>query len=362
MLDLSSGGRTQILEKGDHFTPQDVQEKLCVMLLMLPSANRVLKETLKIFQDAGGFEAFFPNEDDLKANEELLKRFPNLDAFGKPGQAFGRQVKTSLGNTLRVLQPIVILDEGQTAYSEGAQNTINGFNPCMVVELSATPPPAANKLVEITGMELNREQMIKLDIHVTNKTSANWKDTLMNSVRKQQELEGHARAYEANSGVYIRPIVLVQVERTGKDQRGGGFIHAEDAKEYLLEECGIPLEHVAIKSSEKDDIEGMDLYARDVEVRYIITKRALQEGWDCSFAYVLTILTNPEQQECTNAVSGPYPAPTQCAQDEGEGAGRVLRVLLQLNAGGLMNAIRAGLQGEGLGDIAGRVAVTPTTR
>jgi type III restriction enzyme len=356
VLDLSSGGRTQILEKGDHFTPQDVQEKLCVMLLMLPSANRVLKETLKIFQDAGGFEAFFPNEDDMKANEELLRRFPNLDAFGKPGQAFGRQVKTSLGNTLRVLQPIVILDEGQKAYSEGAQNTINGFNPCMVVELSATPPPAANKLVEITGMELNREQMIKLDIHVTNKTSANWKDTLMSSVRKQQELEAHARDHEANSGVYIRPIVLVQVERTGKEQRGSGFIHAEDAKAYLLEECGIPPQHVAIKSSEKDDIEGMDLYARDVEVRYIITKQALQEGWDCSFAYVLTILTNPSSKNALTQLVGRILRQPNARKTKVKALDECYVYCFQQNAGGLMNAIRAGLQGEGLGDIAGRVA------
>jgi len=356
VLDLSSGGRTQILEKSDHFTPQDTEEKLCVMLLMLPSANRVAKETLKIFQDAGGFEAFFPNEDDLKANEELLKRFPNLDAFGKEGGAWGRQVKTSLGNTLRVLQPIIILDEGQKAYSENAQKTINGFNPRIVVELSATPPPAANKLVEITGQELNREQMIKLDIHVTNKTSANWKDTLMASVRMQQELEGEARDFESNSGVYIRPICLVQVERTGKDQRGSGFIHAEDAKEYLLQECGIPPDQVAIKSSEKDDIEGMDLYARDVAIRYIITKQALQEGWDCSFAYVLTILTNPSSKNALTQLVGRILRQPNARKTNVKALDECYVYCFQQNAGGLMNAIRAGLQGEGLGDIAGRVA------
>ena len=303
-LGLSRGGRTQILEKTDHFNPQDVEEKLCVMLLMLPSANRVLKETLKLFQDAGGFEAFFPNEDDLKANEELLKRFPNLDAFGKPGQAFGRQVKTSLGNTLRLLQPIVILDEGQKAYSEGAQATINGFNPRIVVELSATPPEGANVLVSITGQALNREQMIKLDIHVSNKQSVTWKNTLMESVAQQQKLEAAAREYEAQTGAYIRPFVLVQVERTGKDQRARGFIHAEDAREYLIADCLIPQDQIAIKSSEKDDIEGMDLYSRDCPVRYIITKQALQEGWDCSFAYVLTILTDPRSKNALTQLIG----------------------------------------------------------
>lgn len=356
VLDLSSGGRTQILEKTDHFTPQDVEEKLCVMLLMLPSANRVAKETLKIFQDAGGFEAFFPNEDDLKANEALLKQFPNLDAFGTVGGAWGRQVKTSLGNTLRVLQPIVILDEGQKAYSENAQKTINGFNPRIVVELSATPPPGANKLVEITGQELNREQMIKLDIHVTNKTSANWKDTLMQSVRKQQELEAAARDHEANSGVYIRPICLVQVERTGKDQRGGGFIHAEDAKEYLLRECSIPPQHVAIKSSDKDDIEGMDLYARDCEVRYIITKQALQEGWDCSFAYILTILTNPSSKNALTQLVGRILRQPNARKTQVKALDECYVYCFQQNAGGLMKAIKSGLEGEGLGDLTGRVA------
>lgn len=357
VLDLSSGGRTQILEKTDHFNPQDVEEKLCVMLLMLPSANRVAKETLKIFQDAGGFESFFPNEDDLKANEELLKRFPNLDAFGKVGQAFGRQVKTSLGNTLRLLQPIVILDEGQKAYSEGAQATINGFNPRIVVELSATPPPGANVLVSITGQALNREQMIKLDIHVSNKQSVTWKNTLMESVAQQQKLEAAAREYEAQTGGYIRPIVLVQVERTGKEQRAKGFIHAEDAREYLIADCLIPADQIAIKSSEKDDIEGMDLYARDCPVRYIITKQALQEGWDCSFAYVLTILTDPKSKNALTQLIGRILRQPGARKTKVRLLDECYVYCFKQNAGGLATAIKHGLEGEGLGDISGRVAI-----
>src|SRR5258708_9526917 len=44
-LDRASAGRTIILEKGDKFTPQQVQTCLLVMMLMLPSANRKDKET-----------------------------------------------------------------------------------------------------------------------------------------------------------------------------------------------------------------------------------------------------------------------------------------------------------------------------
>ena len=37
-----------------------------------------------------------------------------------------------------------------------------------------------------------------------------------------------------------RPIVLVQVERTGKDQRDSKFVHSEDAKEYLAALQAVP--------------------------------------------------------------------------------------------------------------------------
>ena len=34
-------------------------------------------------------------------------------------------------------------------------------------------------------------------------------------------------------------------------------------------------------------------YLLHCPVRFIITKQALQEGWDCPFAYILAILANP---------------------------------------------------------------------
>ena len=43
-------------------------------MLMLPSANRQNKETLKVFRDAGGYTDFFPAEDNYPAQEELLKK------------------------------------------------------------------------------------------------------------------------------------------------------------------------------------------------------------------------------------------------------------------------------------------------
>ena len=296
-LDLSSGQRTLILEKTTAFGPRDVAENLCVLLLMLPSANRQTKETLRMFRDSGGFDRFFPPDDDPAAHAELLGDHPNLDTFEQTAGFWGRYVKTSLGNTVRVLKPLIILDEGHKAYSAGAKATLEGFNPCMIVELSATPVKGANVLVEIFGRELNAEEMIKLDLHIRNRTSGDWQGTLLESIEHRERLEAAARRHEAEAGIYIRPICVIQVERTGREQRKPGFVHTDDVREYLLQHPGIAPEHIAVKTGSTDELKEVDdaggLMSRDCPIRFIITKQALQEGWDCPFAYILTILTNP---------------------------------------------------------------------
>ncbi len=296
-LDLSSGQRTLVLEKTSSFGPREVEANLCILVLMLPSANRKTKETLRIFRDSGGFDRFFPPDGDPTAHARLLERMPNLDTFEEATAFWGRTIKTSLGNTVRLLRPLIILDEGHKAYSINARATLEGFNPCMIVELSATPAHGANVLVEILGKELLDEEMIKLDLHIRNKAGADWRGTLLESVEHRNFLEAEARGHDAASGAYIRPICVIQVERTGKKQRQPGVIHTEDVREYLLQHPGIAPEHIAVKTSSRDELREVDdiggLLSRDCPIRFIITKQALQEGWDCPFAYVLTILTNP---------------------------------------------------------------------
>ena len=84
-LDLASSGRTAILEKTSGFGPRDVDENLCVVLLMLPSANRASKEQLRMFRDSGGFTRFFPSDENAAAHQALLNEVPNLDRFGGAG-------------------------------------------------------------------------------------------------------------------------------------------------------------------------------------------------------------------------------------------------------------------------------------
>ena len=358
-LDLASAGRTMILEKTTRFGPRDLVERLCILLLMLPSANRETKEQLRMFRDRGGFEGFFPPEDDDTEHERLLDRMPNLDTFDSGVGPLRRHAKTSLGNVLRLQQPLIVLDEGHRAYSPRARSTLASFNPCLIVELSATPPKGANVLVDIRGRELHAEEMIKLDLHIRSSASVDWKDTLLKAIQLREKLEGEARRHDAATGTYIRPICLIQVERTGKDQRKPGLIHTEDAREYLLTHPGIRPEHVAAKTSQRDELKELDdvggLLSRDCPIRFIITKQALQEGWDCAFAYVLAILTNPSSKSALTQLVGrilrqPYARKTGVSWlDES------YVFAFRRPGAELLKEIRRGFGKEGLGDMEGRL-------
>ncbi|MEK7256065.1 MAG: DEAD/DEAH box helicase family protein, partial [Bacteroidota bacterium] len=367
MLDVATGDRVLIREKDERFTRQDVAEKLVLLLLMLPSANRENKQSLRVFRDSGGFTSFFPTEDRLLEHEKMRQAIPNLDCFGDSpfgadspsgaGGVGGWQIMTSLGNALRVCKPIFIIDEGHKAWSERARHTIENLNPSFLIQLSATPPSHCNRLVEITGRDLDREQMIKLPVNLHNKRdNPDWHDTLMTALAKRDELERIASTFRQNGGKYIRPICLVQVQQTGeKLVNDHSKIHAEHARKFLVEKCGVPPQHIVLKTSENDGLEGIDLLEEGCEIRYIITKQALQEGWDCPFAYILTILSNSGSETGLTQLIGrilrqPY------AQDTGvKELDECYVYTFKQSSTQLAESIKKNLEQEGMGDIAGQV-------
>jgi len=299
-LEFALSRRVEVWEKDDikRLTPVQLASSLNILLLKLQGTNRQDKETLKFFRDSGGsIVAHFPPEDDSEAHRALKARIPNLDMLAEDDRTGTFLAKTSLANFVRLCEPLVILDEGHKWTSTLARGTVEGFNPTLVVELSATPPKGgANELCKVTGAELLREEMIKLPINVSNSGQQKWENCLTEARDKRAQLAARALEHYGTGKPLIRPIVLVQVERTGKDQRAPGVIHSEDVKEYLIQRLSIPAERVKIKSSDKDDIEGIDLMADDCPVEWIITKAALQEGWDCPFAYILVSLNNTQSK------------------------------------------------------------------
>ena len=167
MLERASGGRVKMLEKDDPFSAADVANYLCVMLLMLPAANRQRgRDFLRMFRDSGRYPTLFPDSDDPLGDGRLRRRFPDLDPPSGNGP-----VKHSLFNVFKMLRPVVILDEAHKAYgkqrdaNEEFVRSVNRLNPSLVVELSATPNcSVSNLLVDISGVDLKAEEMIKLPV------------------------------------------------------------------------------------------------------------------------------------------------------------------------------------------------------
>lgn len=365
MLERASGGRVKLLEKSDAFTRRDVAEHLCVMLLMLPSAARQSKDTLRMFRDSGRFTDFFPELDDPVANSDLLEQVRNLDCNDLADLPEGVQsgmlsIKHSLGNVLRLVRPIVIIDEGHKAYSDTARDTLCGFNPCFIVELSATPNTAgkhqSNVLISVAGQELKDEEMIKLPINIFNTDNkGDWHYTLLSAHQQLDVLQQQALSLQAENGRYIRPITLVRVERTGKEQRDSGFVHAEDVREYLTTQLGVKAEEIRLKTSETDELGDEDLLKDTCPVRYIITKDALREGWDCPFAYVLVALSRTTASTALTQMIGRI-----LRQPHAQRTGHALLdecyvFTFDQEVKQAVEAVRNGLQDEGMADVSGQV-------
>lgn len=317
-LEFAASRRIEVWEKHEvtRLTPAQLINNLNVLIVKLAGTNRQDREQLKFFRDSGGnITQHFPAEDEPEKHKALKQLITNLDMLAEDDASGEYLVKTSLANLVRVCRPPVILDEGHKATSRLAQETIQGFNASIVIELSATPPKEANIVVNVTGRQLLEEGMIKLPLNVANSNQKSWKDCLTQARDRRVEIAKIAEKYYKASERLIRPIVLVQAERTGKHQRDTGLVHSEDVKQYLMERLDIPEAAIAIKTSEKDDIEGIDLMAEDCPIEWIITKAALQEGWDCPFAYILVSLSNTGRQQTMTQLAGrvlrqPYAEPT----------------------------------------------------
>jgi len=310
VLERASGGHVKMLEREDPFNRDDITNYLCVMLLMLPAANKSPDKKLKdkayyrMYRNSGRYSSFFPDHDDNEGNVLMLKEYPDLDFITE-----GNIPMQSLFNVIKILCPVVVLDEAHKAY--GTRNgkefasSINRLDPQMVIELSATPNRGiSNLLVDIAGPDLKKEEMIKSPVQVSSFSGMKWQDTLSEAATELERLNTEASLLESSTDRYIRPIAVVRVERTGKDQRDNNYVHAEDVRDYLKQNLKVPPDAIRVKSATQNELQGEDLLSKNSQVKWIITKAALMEGWDCSFAYLLVILDNTRSQNAITQLVG----------------------------------------------------------
>lgn len=212
----------------------------------------------------------------------------------------------SLANVIRSRRPLVVIDEAHKGRNELLAKTLRRFEPCCILELTATPERnednqkdvfPSNLLYRVSADELKKDGMIKLPIHLRGNPGLDVRELLRQAVACRNELQEKAKAEKR----YIRPVMLLQAQSKSQTHE---TVHAAVLKSWLVDEMGIPREQVAICTGEIDELGDQPVSSDTCPLRYIITVDKLREGWDCPFAYVLFSINNVATATAVEQVLG----------------------------------------------------------
>ena len=265
-LDDAYKGRVRVLALSDfaQLRPQDLVSRANVLIGTLATARVDKTESRRVYDHNEDLEPFFargvPDGVELERDPESGK------------------VKFSFINLLSLVRPLVIVDEAHNNKSPLSLEVMNRIRPSCVVEFTATPAAESNILHHVAASTLQKEQMIKMPIELTQHD--NWQLALHAAVQEQARLKAFADAEKE----YLRPIVLIQAENKDKD------VSVDVVREYLLAQENIPEAQIAVATGERRELDEVNLFDPACPVRFVITVQALKEGWDCSFAYIFCSL------------------------------------------------------------------------
>lgn len=295
-LDASFSSQVRVMDLAEAlYVQRGTFEGETVIIVATLAALRVNDvEGRKVYEAAGALSHHFSGLGPML--EAILER----DEYGV--------IPHSLANVLRLWRPVVIMDEAHNARTPLSFETLARFNPSCVIEFTATPETthrpeqghfASNVLHHVSAAELKAEEMVKLPIKL--RTRADWKEVVGEAVALQRSLEKAAQEDEAQTGEYLRPIVLLQAQPRSKDRE---TLTVEVVKRCLLDDFKVPEEQVAVATGETREIEDVDVFSRSCQLRFIITVQALKEGWDCSFAYVLCSVAEISSSRAVEQILG----------------------------------------------------------
>lgn len=227
-----------------------------------------------------------------KKTSKNLQIYKNADKVSGLTGVFSRTQTPSLFGLIREIKPIFVIDEAHRYYTEiGRDFFKNDDIASWLIELTATPKQYSqvdtpNIVFSATGALLISDQLIKRPI-VYHSLSGSSLEELMGKVIERHNRVTQVAAAEA---AHVYPKVLISSEFTGAEMASEPY-SAQSIKNILLK-TGIPSDLIAIKSSEQDELGNRNMDSPDERVRYIITKRALMEGWDCKSIYSIVMVNN----------------------------------------------------------------------
>ena len=285
-INMDFSGKVNVYTKeqllnAQNFKPFDVQENLSIAVFCYASirANPKSKDDKKIYQENGNLLAF-------------------PETYNDPGLKLGDDTPaTALLQVIRQFNPVVVVDESHNAKSELSIAMLKNVNPSFVFAMTATPTERSNIISYVNARELKKEHMVKLPVIVYNRPDRN--SVINDAVQLRGRLEAKANAAMKAGADYLRPIALFQAQpKTSDDSET-----FEKIREKLVGK-GIPVEQIAIKTANKDELAKVNLLSSNCPVRYIITINALKEGWDCPFAYILASLANKTSKTDVEQIVG----------------------------------------------------------
>lgn len=264
-LNAAFEGKVRVLDIADfaQLTPADLHTHACVIVGTIQTLRVTNTDGRKVYAHNENLEPHFSG---MPRNASGLERIEKGDSKG--------QIKFSFRNLLAWHRPLVIVDEAHNNTSSLSYEVLQRINAACVVEFTATPANDSNVLHNVSATELKAEEMIKLPIRLVEHKS--WEDAVRDSILTRQRLHDLAR----KDSDYIRPIILFQAEEKGRE------VTKEVLLNHLLEQEKIPRDKIAVVTGDQKGLDGINLFARDCPIDFVITVEALKEGWDCSFAYV----------------------------------------------------------------------------
>lgn len=286
---------TALRESGP-ITVMDLEEAKSVTRATLDTSTTIIVATRQAFQ--------VEDEECRKVYQSsgaLMHHFDNLaptqrDELLTEGEGADRTAPYSLANVLRLRRPFVFVDEAHNSRTELAFDMLARFRPSGVMELTATPDlerTPSNVLHSVSAAELKAEEMIKLPVVL--ETEPNWQQCLADAIGRRDALHKLADEERRAGAAYLRPIVLIQSEPR---RAGVETLDFERVREELITNHRIPADEIVVATSEEKGLEQIEadykLGISDLAcpVKFVITQRALAEGWDCPFAYILVSMAS----------------------------------------------------------------------
>ena len=333
----TGGGKTLVATKSIRVITHDYLNKDYSLVFWLAPSDKIVSQTLEALKNRQHYyrqilDKEFDNIEVLSIQEAFRKSFnPNeslviivgtIQSFrttNKDGRKFFDENSTyyemlksfdmtpTLENMMRHFKPIVILDEAHKSSTSLSLKSLLDIEPSFILELTATPITktqtakeiyASNILYSVNATKLKKENMIKLPIML--KTIDDTAKILQEAIEKRDYLEKLCLLEEMKTGKYIRPINLIRAD----ENRGEKSLTYDKIKSILIEDFKIDENQIAVQTGDKKELDGVDLFSRDCPIRYIITVDALKEGWDCSFAYVLSVVSNMQSATAIEQLIG----------------------------------------------------------